>query len=197
MGKRVYPGLYMRARTKPLFSACTHITLASIAEAPNHWDFYSKMMSNYVSTFYATISGNYVVIVTLLFVMVLTFLLPDISNKLQASHELKNMKELMGKMTSEVKQAEVACLAVADEICCIHCAMKKSNTETVSISKSKCETCQSAPAIACRLPSPSPPEPKKKLVSFEESSSPLKTLQTRKSPLCRTSTPTRLMPKNL
>ncbi|CAB3224365.1 unnamed protein product [Arctia plantaginis] len=130
MGKRVYP-----------------------AEAPNHWDFYSKMMSNYVSTFYATISGNYVVIVTLLFVMVLTFLLPDISNKLQASHELKNMKELMGKMTSEVKQAEVACLAVADEICCIHCAMKKSNTETqkqvrdLSVCTSHCmQTTQSEPA---------------------------------------------------
>lgn len=104
---------------------------------------------------------------------------------------------------NEVKQAEVACLTVADEICCLHCTMHDDGTETVSIRsiegivlksiylflffniinrpiiyfspEKKLKISQSAPAIACELHSRNQSKLKKKSVSFGVFSFPIVT----------------------
>ncbi|CAH0579402.1 unnamed protein product [Chrysodeixis includens] len=94
---------------------------------------YYKKATQYFCTAYSAMNGNYVAIVTVVVVVILSFLLPDLSQKMHATNELKTMKKVLDKMSDEVKQAEVACLTVADEICCLHCTMLDDGTETVSI----------------------------------------------------------------
>ncbi|XP_026729044.1 uncharacterized protein LOC113494778 isoform X2 [Trichoplusia ni] len=164
--------------------------LAAVVHMTQEGKMLLKKLSHYLWTAYCAMSGNYVAIVTVLVVVILSFLLPDISQKIHATNELKTMKKVLDKMSHEVKQAEVACLTVADEICSLHSSMHDDGTETVSISpEKKLKICQSAPAIACELHSRNQSKLKKKSVSFGVFSFPIVTRPIRKSRLCRTSTP--------
>ncbi|XP_035432923.2 uncharacterized protein LOC118264506 isoform X3 [Spodoptera frugiperda] len=155
----------------------------------NDWEKFMKKASNYVCTMSA-LNGNYVAVIAIIVVVILSLLLPDITQKFHATHELKNMKKVLAKMSNEVRRAEVACLTVADEICCLHCNMHDDTTGTVSISQLKnYKTSQSVPTIACELLNRNLSQSKKKLVSFGAFSSPIPTHPTRKSPSCHMCTP--------
>ncbi|XP_075973593.1 uncharacterized protein LOC142974908 [Anticarsia gemmatalis] len=94
------------------------------------WDEYAVVVRDFLSDLYDVMSANYVAIATIFFVVLITFFLPDITHRFQATNELKDMKKVFDKMSEKVKQAEVACLTVADKICCLHCSMHDDTTET-------------------------------------------------------------------
>ncbi|CAH1645390.1 unnamed protein product [Spodoptera littoralis] len=128
-GKRGKPSL--RAISSP--SAMN--TLASSSKCPssmncNDWEQFMKRTCNYVWTMSCALNGNYVAVIAIVVVVILSLLLPDITQKFHATHELKNMKKVLAKMSNEVRRAEVACLTVADEICCLHCNMHDDTTGT-------------------------------------------------------------------
>lgn len=62
-----------------------------------------KKLSHYLWTAYCAMSGNYVAIVTVLVVVILSFLLPDISQKIHATNELKTMKKVLDKMSVRLR----------------------------------------------------------------------------------------------
>ncbi|XP_047024717.1 uncharacterized protein LOC124633513 [Helicoverpa zea] len=115
----------------------------------------TKRASKCVRSMYYAMNGNIVAIITVVVVVMLSFLLPDLTQKLHANpHELKSMRKVLDKMSNEVKRAEAACLTVADEICNLQCNMHDDTTETskqrvqdLSVCTSHCmRTTQSEPA---------------------------------------------------
>ncbi|XP_035432921.2 uncharacterized protein LOC118264506 isoform X2 [Spodoptera frugiperda] len=140
MAKRHTFPAYSIRRSKPSIRAVSQplISMASVASSTsktpsrmhcNDWEKFMKKASNYVCTMSA-LNGNYVAVIAIIVVVILSLLLPDITQKFHATHELKNMKKVLAKMSNEVRRAEVACLTVADEICCLHCNMHDDTTGT-------------------------------------------------------------------
>ncbi|KAH9640733.1 hypothetical protein HF086_007304 [Spodoptera exigua] len=99
----------------------------------NDWMQFMKKASNNIWTMSCALNGNYVAVIAIIVVVIISLILPDITQKFHATHELKTMKKVLDKMSNEVTRAEVACLTVADEICCLHCNMHNDTTGTVSI----------------------------------------------------------------
>lgn len=60
-----------------------------------------KKASNYVCTMSA-LNGNYVAVIAIIVVVILSLLLPDITQKFHATHELKNMKKVLAKMSVRI-----------------------------------------------------------------------------------------------
>ncbi|XP_052752397.1 uncharacterized protein LOC116413001 isoform X3 [Galleria mellonella] len=79
----------------------------------NLWFVYNKITNSYTR----------VTLATVFIVVLLSFLIPDISQKIHAKNDLKSMKKIINLMSQEVSRAEVACHAVADDICYLHCSM--------------------------------------------------------------------------
>ncbi|XP_072931532.1 uncharacterized protein [Epargyreus clarus] len=156
---------------------------------------YINIGKKYFKKAYSTMNDRYLAVFTILLVVILTFLLPDISSKIQKTNELKAMKNTLDLMATEVNRAEVACLTVADNLCSIKNSMRDDQTETVSIRPEISENCQFVPAIQCKTHNQSRCKSRKKSVCFVESSSHTGTLPTKKSPSCPFYIATRSPPK--
>ncbi|XP_028177723.1 uncharacterized protein LOC114365370 isoform X2 [Ostrinia furnacalis] len=182
--RHIYTGMYTRLHRRPAAMA------QNARQSPKDLRSLANLATQYVWAAYNMMNGNYLALATVIAVVLLSFLIPDISQKIHATSELKNMKKVLNLMTNEVSRAEVACLTAADEICYLHCSMHDGATETVSISPETLKTCQSAPATASDPPCPSPYKSKGRLVSSEEYSTPTETHPTKKSPSCPTYTRT-------
>ncbi|XP_072931531.1 uncharacterized protein [Epargyreus clarus] len=91
---------------------------------------YINIGKKYFKKAYSTMNDRYLAVFTILLVVILTFLLPDISSKIQKTNELKAMKNTLDLMATEVNRAEVACLTVADNLCSIKNSMRDDQTET-------------------------------------------------------------------
>ena len=69
----------------------------------SEWELYTKTALNYIWTAYCAMSGNYIAVVTVVVVLLLSFLLPDITQKLHATQDLKSMKKVVNKMSVRSK----------------------------------------------------------------------------------------------
>nr|XP_049699912.1 uncharacterized protein LOC110377188 isoform X2 [Helicoverpa armigera] len=127
-----FPGGFRLPRFRLPINTVTQI----LVSPPGQKEFkkLTKRASKCVRSMYYAMNGNIVAIITVVVVVMLSFLLPDLTQKLHANpHELKSMRKVLDKMSNEVKRAEAACLTVADEICNLQCNMHDDTTETVSI----------------------------------------------------------------
>ncbi|KAL0841430.1 hypothetical protein ABMA28_015114 [Loxostege sticticalis] len=122
--RHTYTGLYTRHPRRPAATA------QNCRTTPKDLRYFTNMASRYIWTAYNRINGNYLALATVVAVVLLSFLIPDISQKIHAKSELNNMKKVLNLMTKEVSRAEVACLTAADEICYLHCSMQDDATET-------------------------------------------------------------------
>ncbi|CAH0397796.1 unnamed protein product [Chilo suppressalis] len=128
MAKRrhhVYTGMYTRQDRQIAHSAApsNKTTIESFQNFIN-------LMLRYIWTGYSLAYGNYLALATIIAVVLLSFLIPDISKKMHATTELNSMKKVLDVMTEEVNRAEAACLTTADEICYLQCSMQDGTTET-------------------------------------------------------------------
>lgn len=79
-----------------------HNRRASIPPAPsrapsNETDLprLTALAANYFWTAYSTMNGNYVAIATVFLIVLLSFILPDLSQKIHRTNELKAMKKVL------------------------------------------------------------------------------------------------------
>lgn len=59
----------------------------------------TAMAANYFWTAYSTMNGNYVAIATVFIIVLLSFILPDLSQKIHRTSELKAMKKVLHMMS--------------------------------------------------------------------------------------------------
>lgn len=59
----------------------------------------TAMAANYFWTAYSTMNGNYVAIATVFLIVLLSFILPDLSQKIHRASELTAMKKVLLKMS--------------------------------------------------------------------------------------------------
>ncbi|XP_059047172.1 uncharacterized protein LOC131842611 [Achroia grisella] len=136
--RRVYAGRYSRSRN----SGTRQNTNQPVYTANIHQ--FIKLVADYLGLMYDKITNNYIMLATVFIVVLLSFLIPDISQKIHAQNELKSIKKVINLMSQEVDRAEVACHAAADDICYLHCSMHDDATETkkdfrdLSICTSRC-----------------------------------------------------------
>ncbi|XP_028177722.1 uncharacterized protein LOC114365370 isoform X1 [Ostrinia furnacalis] len=122
--RHIYTGMYTRLHRRPAAMA------QNARQSPKDLRSLANLATQYVWAAYNMMNGNYLALATVIAVVLLSFLIPDISQKIHATSELKNMKKVLNLMTNEVSRAEVACLTAADEICYLHCSMHDGATET-------------------------------------------------------------------
>ncbi|KAF9823049.1 hypothetical protein SFRURICE_007447 [Spodoptera frugiperda] len=137
MAKRHTFPAYSIRRSKPSIRAVSQplISMASVASSTsktpsrmhcNDWEKFMKKASNYVCTMSA-LNGNYVAVIAIIVVVILSLLLPDITQKFHATHELKNMKKVLAKMSSTEKLQNLS-------VCANYC-MRTTQSEPITIEK--------------------------------------------------------------
>lgn len=67
------------------------------------WELLTKTILHYIWTAYCTMTGNYIAIGTVVVVLILSFLIPDITHKFHATQDLKCMKKVLDKMSVRAK----------------------------------------------------------------------------------------------
>lgn len=63
------------------------------------WELLTKTAQSYIWAAYCAMSGNYIAVATVVVVLILSLLLPDITQKLHAAQDLKTMKKVLDKMS--------------------------------------------------------------------------------------------------
>ncbi|XP_073944798.1 uncharacterized protein isoform X1 [Choristoneura fumiferana] len=144
----VYSGAYTKANKSYNSKAIPDRRSKSATMNEEHL---STLATDYLWTVYSLMTGNYLTIISLLIVLVLSYLIPDITSKIQATKELNSMKKVLDLVATEVGRAEAACLTVANDVCYLRCSMKDNTTETskntrdLSVCTSCVRTTQSEP----------------------------------------------------
>ncbi|CAG9584815.1 unnamed protein product [Danaus chrysippus] len=119
MAKRhVYKGSYTKCYPASLNTSLRRTNMIKYIEA----------IFKYLCAAYRTAVSNYLPIVTVVIVITLSLLLP---NKVNKNNELKEINQVLGHMTDEVKRAEVACLTASDEVQCLRHSICNQETETM------------------------------------------------------------------
>ncbi|KAJ8728294.1 hypothetical protein PYW08_016679 [Mythimna loreyi] len=159
--RHIFPGFYLRTRPGKMSNKSLQgpRTTAPTMNLYRDWELLTKTAQNYIWALYCAMSGNYIAVGTVVVVLIISFLLPDITQKIHAAQDLKSMKKVLDKMSVDVKRAEVACLTVADEISYLQRNMNDGTTET---SKEKPQELAACTSGSLRLTQSEPAKLEKK-----------------------------------
>ncbi|KAJ8729959.1 hypothetical protein PYW07_016997 [Mythimna separata] len=155
-----YPGYYLRTHPGKMPNKPHQASAAApVTTIYRDWELLTKTAQSYIWTLYCTMSGNYIAVGTVVVVLILSFLLPDITQKMHAAADLKTMKKVLDKISVDVKRAEAACLTVADEISYLQRNMNDDTTET---SKGKLQVSPDSASGSVRMTQSEPTKTEKK-----------------------------------
>ncbi|XP_037872939.1 uncharacterized protein LOC101745544 isoform X2 [Bombyx mori] len=121
--RRTYTGHYSHSRHPPFQQT------SQTSELRDTQKLY-KMMMQCLGAVYSAINVNYLALATVFVIVLLSYLIPDVSQKIHANNELKDVKKVVNTITTEINRAEAACLSATDELCRLRCSVLDSTTET-------------------------------------------------------------------
>ncbi|CAK1547327.1 unnamed protein product [Leptosia nina] len=114
---------------------CSHRQISPTRRASVNLDQWNTLISKHITTALSFLSSNSFIVLTTTLIIFFTFLLPDFSERIDKSTELKEMKKVLDKITDEITQAEKACFTAAEELCNLHYVLQDGADEPIPNNK--------------------------------------------------------------